>query len=63
MTTNYNEIAEEYKRAKQQPWRFHIEHFTLFKLLGDLSSKSVFTRALSSVAAPGEWSGSIYRRV
>jgi hypothetical protein len=29
MTTNYNEIAEEYKRAKQQPWRLHIEHFTL----------------------------------
>jgi len=45
MTTNYNEIAEEYKRAKQQPWRFHIEHFTLFKLLGDLSGKSVLDLA------------------
>jgi len=33
MTTNYDEIAAEYKRAKQQPWRLHLEHFTLFKLL------------------------------
>ena len=45
MTTNYDEIAEEYKRAKQQPWRLHIEHFTLFKLLGDLSGKSVIDLA------------------
>jgi toxoflavin synthase len=45
MTTNYNEIAEEYKRTKQQPWRLHLEHFTLFKLLGDLSGKSVLDLA------------------
>lgn len=43
--TNYNEIAMEYKRAKQQPWRLHIEHFTLFTLLGDLSGKSVLDLA------------------
>lgn len=41
MTTNYDSIATEYQRAKQQPWRMHIEHFTLFKLLGDLHGKSV----------------------
>ena len=45
MTTNYDEIAAEYKRAKQQPWRLHTEHFTLFKLLGDLRGKSVIDLA------------------
>jgi hypothetical protein len=25
MTTNYDLIAEQYKRAKQQPWRADIE--------------------------------------
>ena len=45
MTTNYNEIAAEYKRAKQQPWRLHLEHFTLFKLLGNLRGKSVLDLA------------------
>src|SRR6185369_2375685 len=45
MTTNYDEIAAEYKRAKQQPWRLHVEHFPLFKLLGDLRRKSVIDLA------------------
>jgi ubiquinone/menaquinone biosynthesis C-methylase UbiE len=45
MTTNYDEIAAEYKRAKQQPWRLHVEHYTLFKLLGDLRGKSVLDLA------------------
>src|SRR5262249_27163256 len=45
MTTNYDEIAEEYKRAKQQAWRLCIEHFTLFKRVGDLSGKSVLDLA------------------
>src|SRR5215475_9346496 len=45
MTTNYDEIAEEYKRAKQQAWRLCIEHFTLFKLVGDLSGKTVLDLA------------------
>ena len=45
MTTNYDDIAAEYKRAKQQPWRLHLEHFTLFKSLGDLSGKSVLDLA------------------
>ena len=35
MTTDYNPIAEQYKRSKQQPWRTFIESFTLMELLGD----------------------------
>jgi len=45
METIYDEIATEYKGAKQQPWRLHVEHFTLFKLLGDLRGKSVIDLA------------------
>jgi SAM-dependent methyltransferase len=45
MTTDYNTIATEYKRAKQQPWRMHVEHFTLFDLIGDLAGKSVLDLA------------------
>ncbi|MGJ0508612.1 MAG: class I SAM-dependent methyltransferase [Methylocystis sp.] len=41
MTTDYDPIAEEYRRAKQQPWRTHIEAFTLGALLPDLTGKSV----------------------
>ncbi len=35
MTTNYDPIAEQYKRSKEQPWRTHIEAFTLLELVGD----------------------------
>jgi ubiquinone/menaquinone biosynthesis C-methylase UbiE len=45
MSTNYDTIAEEYKRAKLQPWRLHIEAFTLAELVGDLSGKSVLDLA------------------
>jgi ubiquinone/menaquinone biosynthesis C-methylase UbiE len=45
MTTNDDEIAAEYKRAKQQPWRLNVEHFTLFKVLGDLRGRSVLDLA------------------
>jgi ubiquinone/menaquinone biosynthesis C-methylase UbiE len=41
MTTDYDPIAEKYKRAKLQPWRACIESFTLLELLGDLAGKSV----------------------
>lgn len=41
MTTDYDPIAEDYQRAKQQPWRQHVEAFTLFSLLPDLNGKSV----------------------
>ena len=41
MTTDYDPIAEQYKRSKLQPWRTHVESYTLMGLLGDLSGKSV----------------------
>ncbi len=41
MTTDYDPIAEQYKRCKQQPWRTHIEAFSLLALIGDLAGKSV----------------------
>jgi hypothetical protein len=25
MTTSYDDIAAEYQRAKQQPWRLHLQ--------------------------------------
>ena len=34
-TTDYDVIAEEYRRSKQQPWRTFIECFTLQELIGD----------------------------
>jgi ubiquinone/menaquinone biosynthesis C-methylase UbiE len=45
MTTNYDAISAEYKKAKQHPWRTHIEHFTLFELAGDLAGKAVLDLA------------------
>lgn len=45
MATDYNLIAEEYKRAKLQPWRTHIESFTLFNLVGDPAGRSVLDLA------------------
>ena len=39
MTTDYNPIA--YKQSKLQPWRIHVECFTLMELIGDLSGKTV----------------------
>lgn len=45
MTTNYDPIAEQYKRSKQQPWRTHIEAFSLMALIGDPSGKSVLDMA------------------
>ena len=41
MTTNYDPIAGHYKRAKQQPWRAHVEAFTLMRLIGDPTGKTV----------------------
>ncbi|HTI49785.1 MAG TPA: class I SAM-dependent methyltransferase, partial [Planctomycetaceae bacterium] len=41
MTTNYDPIAEQYKRAKLQPWRTHLESFTLLHLIGDLAGQRV----------------------
>jgi ubiquinone/menaquinone biosynthesis C-methylase UbiE len=39
--TDYDPIAEQYKRSKLQPWRTYIEFFTLMQLVGDLKDKTV----------------------
>lgn len=41
MTTNYDPIAEQYKRSKQQPWREHVEAFSFMKRIGDPTGKSI----------------------
>jgi SAM-dependent methyltransferase len=41
MSTDYNVIAQEYKKCKQQPWRQDIEQYTLTRLAGDLTGQSV----------------------
>jgi ubiquinone/menaquinone biosynthesis C-methylase UbiE len=45
MRTDYDVIAGEYRQAKQQPWRMHVESYTLFDLLGELSGKTVLDLA------------------
>jgi hypothetical protein len=49
MTTNYDPIAEQYKRSKQQPWRTYIEAFTLMEIIGDPQGMSVRLTPLSQV--------------
>jgi ubiquinone/menaquinone biosynthesis C-methylase UbiE len=41
VTTDYDPIAEQYQRSKQQPWRTYIECFTLLELIGDPKGMSV----------------------
>ena len=41
MTTDYDPIAEQYKRSKLQPWRTYIESFTLMGLLSALEDRTV----------------------
>jgi ubiquinone/menaquinone biosynthesis C-methylase UbiE len=41
MTTDYNPIAEQYQRSKQQPWRTYVEAHTLMQLVGDPAGKAV----------------------
>jgi len=45
MSTDYDLIAGQYKKAKRQPWRMHVEHFTLFELLHDLRGMTVLDLA------------------
>lgn len=45
MSDAYAPIAEGYRKSKLQPWRKHIEEFTLFELLGDVTGKSVLDLA------------------
>ena len=60
MPTNYDAIARQYQGAKRQPWRGHIEAFTFFGMLGDLTGKAAvdlacgeghYTRMLPSLGA------------
>jgi SAM-dependent methyltransferase len=41
MITDYDPIADQYRRSKQQPWRTHVEAFTLLELIGDPAGKAV----------------------
>jgi len=45
MTTNYDPIAEQYQRSKQQPWRTHIEAYSLLQLIGNIRGQSVLDLA------------------
>lgn len=60
MDTDYDRIAEQYQRARPQPWRTHIERYTLLRLSGDMAGKTVidlacgegyYTRALRQQGA------------
>jgi ubiquinone/menaquinone biosynthesis C-methylase UbiE len=45
MTTNYDPIAEQYQRAKHQPWRAYLEAFGLMGLIGDPAGQSILDLA------------------
>jgi 2-polyprenyl-3-methyl-5-hydroxy-6-metoxy-1,4-benzoquinol methylase len=45
MDTDYDRIATKYKRAKLQPWRAHVERYTLLRLTGDLAGQAVLDLA------------------
>src|SRR6516165_2211537 len=45
MDTDYDRIAQQYQRAKLQPWRAHIERYTLLRLVGDVAGKTVIDLA------------------
>lgn len=41
MITNYDPIADQYRRSKQQPWRTYVEAFTLLGLIGNTAGEAV----------------------
>jgi SAM-dependent methyltransferase len=45
MATDYDVIAERYRRAKLQPWRSLIETFSLLDMVGDMTGRSVIDLA------------------
>jgi toxoflavin synthase len=45
MTTDYNQIAEDYKKSKEAPWRLHMEQYNFFTVLGDVTGRSVLDLA------------------
>ncbi len=58
MNTDYDPIAEQYQRSKQQPWRTFIEAFTLMELVGDPTGMAV----LDVACGEGFYSRQIRRR-
>ncbi len=45
MQTDYEAIGRQYQAAKLQPWRWHVEAFSLMSLVGDPTGKSVLDLA------------------
>ncbi|RUR79145.1 class I SAM-dependent methyltransferase [Chlorogloeopsis fritschii PCC 9212] len=45
MVAYYDSIAQQYKKSKELPFRLHIEAYTYFNLLGDLTEKTVLDLA------------------
>ncbi|MBD2294686.1 class I SAM-dependent methyltransferase [Anabaena sphaerica FACHB-251] len=45
MAEHYDSIAQEYKKAKELPIRLHIERYTYFNMLGDITGKSILDLA------------------
>lgn len=45
MPTDYNAIADQYKRSKLTPWRRYIEQYTYFEILGDVTGLSLLDLA------------------
>lgn len=45
MPTDYDAIAADYNRAKQQPWRYYVERYTLLRLIGHLYQSEVLDLA------------------
>jgi toxoflavin synthase len=45
MPTNYDEIAEQYKRSKQVAWRYYVEQYSLCELAGEVSGLSLLDLA------------------
>jgi SAM-dependent methyltransferase len=41
MATDYDPIAEQYKRSKQTPWRTYVECFTLLETIGPIEGLAV----------------------
>jgi len=60
MTTNYDDIADEYQHTKSNPIKRYSEEWTFFQVLGDVEGQTIldaacgdghFTRALKSLGA------------
>jgi ubiquinone/menaquinone biosynthesis C-methylase UbiE len=45
MQTDYEAIGRQYQAAKLQPWRWHVEAFSLMSLVGDPAGKTVLDLA------------------